>query len=56
MSSKINNIGFGAHGHVQKKRNHRNEGLESSHIGKSKSYNLKLKQNNITKLLSISFP
>ena len=54
-SPKINNIGFGAHGHVPKSRKHENEGVEGSHISKSKSYKLKTKQNNITELLSISF-
>ena len=56
MSPKINNIGFGAHGHIQKSRNHRNEGFECSHISKSKSYKFKLKQIKTTELLSISFP
>ena len=39
-------------------RNHRNEGLEGSPIGESKSYKFKLKQNtcNTKKLLSIYFP
>ena len=27
VSPKINNIGFGSHGHVQKSRNHENEGF-----------------------------
>ena len=52
--TKIN--GFGAQGHVPKSRNHTNEGLEGSHISKPKSYKFKLKQNNHTELLSISFP
>ena len=55
-SPKMNNIGFGAQGHVRKSRNHRNEGFEGSHISKSKSYKPKLKQNNTTELLSISSP
>ena len=54
-SPKIDNIGFGAHGHIQKSRNHRNEGVHGSHISKSKSYKFKLEQNNATELLSISF-
>ena len=47
---------FGARGHVQKSRNHRNEGLESSHITEAKSHKFKLKQNNPTEFLSRSFP
>ena len=53
---KINNTGFGAQGHVQKSRNHRNDGFEGSHICKSKSYKCKMEQNNTTEHLSISFP
>ena len=56
VSPKINNLGFGAQGHVQKCRNHRNERFEGSPISKSKIYKFKLKQNNTTELLSISFP
>ena len=56
MSQKINNIGFGAQGHAQKCRNHRNDGFSVSPIGKSKSYKFKMKQNNPVELLSISFP
>ena len=37
-SQKMNHIGVGAQGHVQKSRNHRNEGFEVSPITKSKSY------------------
>ena len=55
MSLKINNIGFGARGHVKKSRNNRNEGVEGTHISKLKSYKFKLKQNTSTELLSISF-
>ena len=55
MSPKTNINGFGGQGHVQKSRNHRNDGFEGSHINKSKSYKFKLKQNNATELLSISF-
>ena len=55
MSPKINNnFGFGAQGHVRQSRNHGNEGLEGSPISKSKSYKLKLEQNNMKGLLSIS--
>ena len=43
-------------GHVQQSRNHINEGFEGSHISKSRSYKLKMKQNNTTELLSTSFP
>ena len=53
MSPKINDIAFGAQGHVRKSRTHRNEGVEGSHLTKSKSYKFKLKQNNTTELLSI---
>ena len=35
LSPKINNIGFGAHGHVGASRNHENERFESSHISNS---------------------
>ena len=56
MSPEINNIGFGAQGHVRKSRNHRNEEFEGSAISKSKIYKFKLKQNNTTELLSIAFP
>ena len=38
VSPKINNIGFGAQGHVKKSRIHRNEGFSVSLISKSKSY------------------
>ena len=56
VSPKINNIGFGAQGHVRKSRNHRSEGVHGSHISKSKRYKFKLKQNNnIMELLNISF-
>ena len=55
-SLKITNIGFGAQGHVQKCRNHRNEGFEGLPIMKSKSYKIKMEQNDTTDFLSISFP
>ena len=55
VSPKINNIGFGVHGHVRKSRNHENEEFDGSHISKSKSYKFKLKRNNSTEHLSISF-
>ena len=51
--SKVYNIGFGAQGHVRKPPNHDNEG---SPITKSRSYQSKVKQNNSTELLAISFP
>ena len=51
---KIN--GFGAQGHVRKSRNHENEGFSVSPTSKSKSYQSKVKQNNPTELLAISFP
>ena len=38
VSPKIDNIGFGAQGHVQKSRNHEHEGFEGFPITKSKSY------------------
>ena len=53
-SPKINNIGFGARGHIRKSRNHRNNVLEGSHISKSTSHKFKSKQNNTTEFLSIS--
>ena len=56
VSPRRNNIGFGAHGHVRKSRNHRNERPEGSHISRWKSYKIKMEQNNTTELLSISFP
>ena len=43
VSPKIKIIGSGAQGHVQKSRNHENEGFEGSHITKSKSYKSKMK-------------
>ena len=48
---KINN--FGAQGHVRKSRKHENDGFSNKTL---KSYKFKLKQNNATELLSISFP
>ena len=42
-------------GHVQKSRNHRNEGFEDCPISKSKSDKFKLEQNNTTELLNRSF-
>ena len=56
MSPKVNINGFRARKNVRKSRHHRNEGFDGSHISKSKSYKVKLKQNNTTELLSISFP
>ena len=56
MSPKIEINGFGAQGHVRKSRNRRNEGVEGSHITKSKSYEFKLEQSSTTELSSISFP
>ena len=56
VSPRTNDIGFEAQGQVRKSTNHENEGFEGSHKSKSKSYKLKLKQNNTTELLSISFP
>ena len=55
MSQKINHIGFGSYGRVQKSRNYRNEVFEGSPMSKANSYNIKLEQNNITEL-SISLP
>ena len=52
--SKDEMVGFETQGHVQKSRNHRNEGFEGSPISKSKSYKFELEQNNTTELLSIS--
>ena len=52
----MNINGFGKKGHVQKFRNHRNEGFEGSHKSKSKKYKFKLGQNDITELLNISLP
>ena len=54
VSPKINEIEFGAQGHVRKSRNHRDEGVEGSHITKSKSYKFKMEQNHITELLNTS--
>ena len=53
--AKIQIKPFGAQGQVRKSRNHGHEGFEGSHICKSKSYKFKLKQDNTTELLSISF-
>ena len=46
MPPKINDIGFGSHGHVRKSPNHENEGIPVSPIMKSKSYYSKMKHNN----------
>ena len=54
-SPKIINIGFEAQGHLQKSRNHRNEGFLGSPISKSKRYKTKMDQNNSPELLSILF-
>ena len=54
VSPKTTSIGFGAQGHVQKSRNHRNDGFEGSHITKSESSKFKLKQNNTMELLNFS--
>ena len=51
---RINNIGLRAQGHVQKSRNHKDEGFEGP-VMESYSYKFQLKQNNITELLLISF-
>ena len=53
---KIKMNGFGAQGHVEKARNHRNEAFEGSHIMKSKSSKFKMEQNKNTELLNISLP
>ena len=55
MSPKIDNICFGSQGHVRKSRNHRNAKFEGPHISKSKSCKSKVKQNNTTELLNMSF-
>ena len=38
LSPKIDNTGFGSHGHVRKSPHHENEEFSSSPIMKSKSY------------------
>ena len=55
VSPKIKIIGSGSKEPVRKSRNHRNEEFEGFPISKSKRYKFKLKQNNITELLSILF-
>ena len=55
MSPKINTIGFGSHGHVQKSETHEHDGFSVSPIMKSKSYYSKMKQNNSSEILSFSF-
>ena len=45
MSPEIQINCFGAQGQVPKSRNHRSEGLEGSHINKSRSYKLKMEHN-----------
>ena len=49
-SPKIKINDFGARGHVQKPRNHRNEKFEGSHISKSKRYKSKMEQNDSLEL------
>ena len=53
MSPMINNIGFGADGHIQKSENHENDGFGGSPKMKSKSYYSKTKQNKSTELSNI---
>ena len=53
MSPKINHIGFGAQGRVQKSRNHEHEGFEGSPM--TKSNKSKMKQNNSMELVAICF-
>ena len=55
MSPTIKIVGFGAQGHVQKSRNHRNDGFEGSRLSKSKSYKFKLEQTNTVELSSMLF-
>ena len=42
----MNIISLEKKGHAQKSRNHEHEGIEGSHISKSKSYKSKRKQDN----------
>ena len=49
MYPKLNIIGLGSHGHVQKSENRENERFWGFH--KSKSYESKMKQNDSTELL-----
>ena len=54
VSPKINIIGFGNRGHVQKSRNHENNRFSVSPMMKSKSDLSKMKQNNTKELSVIS--
>ena len=55
MYPKLEIIGFGAHGHVPKSEIHENEGFSGfPKINPKNSYS-KMKQNNLTELLSYSF-
>ena len=54
-SPKINHVGFRAHGHVRKSRNHENEGFGGFPIKKSKSYWSKMQQHNSMELSCCSF-
>ena len=55
-SPKINNTGFGAHGHVQRSRNHRKEVVHGSHTTTTKSYKFEIDQNNNTTFWGIYLP
>ena len=52
-SPKIEAIGFGSHGHVQKSTNPHNDGFWVSPKAKLKSYWSQMKQNNSTELLAM---
>ena len=52
MSPRINDIGFGSHGHVKNSENQGHEGFSGSLKTNPKSY---LKRNNSTELLGYSF-
>ena len=55
VSPKIKIHGLWAQGHVRKSRNSESAGFEGFTVMKSRSYKFKLKRNNTTELLSISF-
>ena len=55
MSSKINDIGLGNYGNVQKSENNKNDGFHGFPNMNPKSYSSKIKQNNSTEVLGCSF-
>ena len=55
ISPKINNIGFGSHGHVRNSENYENEGLSNFPKMNPKNTGPTMKQNNSTELSGFSY-